>query len=508
MTITLNVPRAAHVQVTYSSPGDVNYDGAFLVIGGATNTGTPGSYVATTSLEHFRPADGIGSATFANGEPMNTARCDFDGIQLQSGRILVCGGRTLASGNFYWNGDYTQTGPILASSEAFGFTGEFWETQGQMSFARFNHKLMMLPDGRVLCFGGIGYNLSQPTSTPAPLLECEIYDPATGAWASGGRMHYPRSWVVAEYLVDRGQIIVAGGDDSVGRYRTEIFDVNKLTWTIGSALLTTPVTDAASAIVVIGGYDPSTLNSGSTMEIYVPNADKFMAGGLNGQFTVAAVSSPTVFQYLTQQQEYTISASTSATATPVGAVAGSVVGPFTFDPDEGLTITGEDSVTAQDLLANRQYASINVVDADVFPDEPGWLVFAFGYDYQVGPVPYLGRLSSTSLSIDYTFKFPVTVPSGSLVTLLEGKGAYSPTDGPDIGSFYVTDSPAGRVAAEASLQAAVAGGITLNTTIVYPGDRGLGNEGYPAQGQNKISDKVAIWSGDDIDDEVATAREE
>ena len=135
-------------------------------------------------------------------------------------------------------------------------------------------------------------------------------------------------------------------------------------------------------------------------------------------------------------------------------------------------------------------------------------MFAFGYKNQVAPVKYFGRLSSTRLSLDYSFKFPVTVPSGSNVTLLSQKGPWVPENPQDVGSFYITASPAGRVAAEAAIDASVAAGVVVKTTITYPGDRGLGGEGLPASGTNKLSDKVVVWGGDNVDAEVAAAREE
>lgn len=183
-------------------------------------------------------------------------------------------------------------------------------------------------------------------------------------------------------------------------------------------------------------------------------------------------------------------------------------GPYILDVDAGLAVSNVDADTGAQLAAGLRYGSVEVSDATEFPDEPGYLVFAYGYDYQVGPVKYLGRLSDTTLALDYSFKFPKTVPAGSVVTLLRSKGPYVPTEPEEIGAFYVTASSAGRVQASATVDENVASGNLVTKTITYPGDRGLGNEGRPSTGDYKLSDKVYVWAGNEPDEELAAAREE
>jgi hypothetical protein len=170
-------------------------------------------------------------------------------------------------------------------------------------------------------------------------------------------------------------------------------------------------------------------------------------------------------------------------------------------------VTGFVSTLTAALAGGEQYGSVAVVDATQFPDEPGWLVFDFGYAAQQGPVRYLGRLSATDLALDFSYRFTMDVAVGATVTRLAQKGGFVPAVPEEVGSCYITASPAGRVAAQAAVQASVAAGIPLDLTIVYPGDRGIGGEGLPSEGAEKLSDKVSVWAGDDVDAEVATARE-
>jgi hypothetical protein len=412
---------------------------------------------------------------------------------------------------------YTSTdriGLVSRTCEIYDPVANTWTYTGTMSCARFNHKAVLLPDGRVLAVGGVGFDPNTPTTNPIPLTQAEIWSPVTGAWTPAGKTAWARDRVNAEYIASRAQVVVSGGSDAIGGTKTEMFDPARIKWSIGSATLPARAVGAKTALLgqdlvaLVGGYDPATDNSASNLQLYIPNSDSFFGGGLNGMFAVTAVLSSTQFQFTTDEQQYTLSASASGTVTPVAARASSIPGPFVYDAAFGVAVTGQQSTTLEDLNAGQRYGVVDVADASQFPDAEGWLVFAFGYEGQVAPVKYFGRLSSTRLSLDYSFKFPVTVPQGSNVTLLSQKGPWVPETPQDVGSFYITASPAGRVAAEAAIDASVAAGVTVKTTVTYPGDRGLGGEGLPASGTNKLSDKVVVWGGDDVDAEVAAAREE
>lgn len=186
-------------------------------------------------------------------------------------------------------------------------------------------------------------------------------------------------------------------------------------------------------------------------------------------------------------------------------------GPYVYDPDEGIAITDISSTTAGFVLsANQQYANIEVAGQGLFPNAPGWIVLGFGTKNQTPPIAllgtYAGPLSTTILNIDFGYKFTADFPLGSDVTLLAQREAFVPVHPEQVGSAYITASSAGRVAAEAAAEAALAAGITPNIHIVYPGDRGLGAEGFPTFDPPKLSDIVEIYAGDDINADEAIAR--
>jgi hypothetical protein len=123
-------------------------------------------------------------------------------------------------------------------------------------------------------------------------------------------------------------------------------------------------------------------------------------------------------------------------------------------------------------------------------------------------VRYLGRVSDTELSLDASFRFPVAVPVGSTVHLASQRPPFSPTISQKVAGFYATASSAGRVAASAALDDTVAAGVVVNKEVIYPGDRGLGAEGFPTRRAAKMSDAVRVWGGDDLAAEVKKAAEE
>jgi hypothetical protein len=519
-TTVLVTKRAAHAQVTLNVPGTTQH-GGFFAMGGLNVGGDAINPTALSSCERYSAVEGLGN-NFVAMASMAEARVQHQAVVLQDGRVLVIGGRSLGTGSkFYWS-VRSEIGAISGTCEIYnpwsvtinGQAPNTWAYTGRLANARFGHRALLLNDGRVLVVGGIGFNPTQPTTDPIDVLDAEIWNPTTGAWQPAGKLNWGRDTVVAEYLSSRNQVVVAGGSDVVGGFKTELFDPVRMKWTVGSATLATRRAGAASAIAgddliaIVGGYNPATGNSASSLSLYVPNADKFLGGGLNGIFQVVAPVTATTFTYETNETQYTLNGSSDGIATPVKAVASAIPGPYIFSPDDGVAVTSNQSTTAQDLNKGQRYASVEVADATQFPDEEGWLVFSFGYDNQVAPVKYFGRLSATSLSLDYGFKFPATVKSGTNVTALAHKGPFVPDAPEDVGSFYITASPAGRVAAQQAIEAAVGAGITVNSAVVFPGDRGLAGEGLPASGSNKLSDKVAVWGSDDVDADLAAAREE
>jgi hypothetical protein len=273
--------------------------------------------------------------------------------------------------------------------------------------------------------------------------------------------------------------------------------------------------------VLIADVAPAPPGPGATGKfnyVVIKASEVRRQGGLNREGSVASVLTSTAFTLKATDQDYTrpyteasgsVVVKKKAPAAPNG-----VPGPFSYDVKNGLPVTSTDAKLGQTIEKGRKYSSIMLdtssdsSPAMSFPDAEGFLVFNFGRANVVGPVKYLGRLGTAELAIDASFAFPASFDVGVTVTLLSGRTPFQPPQGTNPGNFYATGSAAGRVAAQASIDDTVASGVNVNVDVVYPSDRGLGGEGLPAKGAQKLSDKVAVWGGDDLDAEVAKAKKE
>lgn len=497
----LTQARALHTQTLLA-------DGKVLIAGGAISTAS-----ATATTEIFNPAD----STIGAGASMLQVRSDHQAIRLRDGRVLVVGGssqgRDLSSyGNF--------VDALLATCEIYTpGSGGGWARTGSMTWSRAGHRLVLLDDGRVLVIGGRGRIATQTSTALSYIRDMEIFDPSSGRWSGAGKLSVGRYQPAVEKLGNGKVAILFGTTDAGNPRKGEYIDGATLLWGAAPNLYA-PSSQAAyldapkgllldNGLVFLHGGVRDTANAiNPPSALFIPGADSISVGGLNGIFRVESVASPTAFTYKTPAfSGYTVNQNPDPVVVPVAASTSTVPGPFVFDPGSSPAVTAISTTTTQTLDEDGQYTTLAVADALVFPDSEGWLCIGFGTEQAVYPVRYLGRYSANALILDYQFKFPVSVGSGASVTLLHEKGAFSPVNAENLGSFYVTSSPGGRVAAVNALEQAVAAGVNLKTEIVYPGDRGLGGEGLPTTG-TKIADKVAVWGGDDLDADLAKARGE
>jgi len=487
---TLPAVKAGHSQCTLI--------GGNALIGG----GWSGGAVVATSYT-FDPA----TVTWTARGSMVRARMWHQIVALANGNGLAIGGVDGSSN-------------ILNSVESYSVTGHTWATVAPMTDARRDFGAVVLPDGRVLVFGGTGGNATQHSYNNT-LASCEIYDPGTGLWAPLPPMSVGRVSPVISYLPTRNAVFVVGGGSSV----VEMLDVATMRWRKSRAVLGTALTlpggglAATDAFVVVGGLQDAN-NTTKLNYVVVPGSDVVRAGGMNRQASIASVPSPTTFTYsvsdsISRGAPYV--ETTGATVTPSKALPApaGLPGPFSYDTKAGLSVTGIVATLGQAINGNQSYATFALDTGSgpnpalLFPDEVGYLAFDFGFKGQSGPVKYIGRLDNVSLKLDASFRFPASIPAGVTVTLLQSNLPFVPDPNADplTGNFYLTSSAAGRIAAGAALDDIQASGLAIERSVVYPSDRGLGGEGLPTSGAQKLSDATEVWGGDSLEDELAALRE-
>lgn len=182
----------------------------------------------------------------------------------------------------------------LASSEVYDPATGKWASTGSLETARYRHSATLLSSGKVLVVGGLRRDLNQP---PTALGSAELYDPTTGKWAKVRSLAVARVGHTAT-LLESGKVLVAGG----GRAdtATEIYDPATDRWAD-----TTPIPTARSEhsatllksgrVLVVGGEQPrvasDTGNIFAASVVYDPaTAEWSMAsrsGGRRARHTAA-----------------------------------------------------------------------------------------------------------------------------------------------------------------------------------------------------------------------------
>ncbi len=240
---------------------------------------------------------------------LNTARFWFGNVvMLNTGKVLIAGGTDISG-----YGDYS-------SVELYDPLTGTWSYTGRLNFARRNPTLTLLNDGRVLIAGG---------SSGLPfggrfLDSSEIYDPATGRWSLGGRLKVAREGHTAVRLTD-GKVLIVGGEGPwlQASNTSEVFDPRSNAWfrvgdmSVGRVETTLTLLDNGKVLVAGGRdleynsydsadlFDPESYRWSPTSSmiasrarhsaIKLPNGNVMVIGGddTNGSTNLAEVYDPT-----------------------------------------------------------------------------------------------------------------------------------------------------------------------------------------------------------------------
>jgi hypothetical protein len=317
-------------------------------------------------------------------------------------------------------------------------------------------------------------------------------------------MKEPHSYPSVGYFPELNRVYISGGFTSTA---TEYLDLRTMTWETSTAIPAIRAKSGGGAVkgamlhasgvsLVSGLY--SSVASDISM---VPGDEEIFCGGLNQSHTAIAGTTGTTIKFQTPKHtnwtQGSVGVVTSLTSAP-----GEILGPIITDTKtSGKTATA--GILSQTLESGAKYSEVKLStdEALQFP-EGGYLVFNWGYSNEVGPVKFLGRISTDTIAIDASFRFPSTLKPGASVRLVTKTPVASKA-----AAFWLTASNAGLAAAKKTLLDISATGIELDIEVRYPGDRGLGGSGRPTEGNYKISDIVEVFGSDDLDSELEAARE-
>jgi len=188
---------------------------------------------------------------------MNTARDQFTATLLPPGKVLVAGGVGYSGS--------------LASAELYDLASGTWSATGAMATKRAHYPAALLSNGKVLAAGGFLNGTS--------LAAAEVYDPASGSWGAVGSMASPRHDHAAT-LLPTGKVLVSGGHNNTPSAAAEVYDPASGSWSTTGSMLSPRTVHTATLllngkVLVSGGANASGYVA--TAEVYDPASGSWSA---------------------------------------------------------------------------------------------------------------------------------------------------------------------------------------------------------------------------------------
>jgi N-acetylneuraminic acid mutarotase len=214
-------------------------NGKVLVTGGVRASGVPPTTTYVASAELYDPASG----TWAFTGSMAAARHNHTATLLPNGKVLVAGGSN-GNNNF------------LATCELYDPSTGAWSATGSMANPRELHSATLLPRQQVLVAGGT----NDATAQGIVLNSVEIYNPSTGAWVIVPSLGTAREGHTATLMPD-GRVLVYGGLGNGSTYLTsaELYDPATVKWTATGSSSAQRFRHTATllpngTVLAVGGY--------------------------------------------------------------------------------------------------------------------------------------------------------------------------------------------------------------------------------------------------------------
>lgn len=443
-----------------------------MICGGDDGTVTP---INSTQLGTFAGSN----VTWASGANMKTARFSHEIITLDNGKILAVGG-------------YGAGSAILNSCELYDPTGDTWTTTGQMTYSRVDHALVKIGNN-VLAIGGTGMNNTTDSATQY-IADIEMYDANLGVWYPFAKLPWGVTELTASYWPETNKVYIIGRDGDLRKIL--VLDLNNgridvlFNIEINRVHVAGPVIPGKGILVISGrnqdfdGFDEYCF--------ILPNSEQIASQLINEFKKVVSTPDGNTFTYNSEGNSYQNSSSGTFIAMKAGE--SQYAGPYVVDPVNNFIIYENKTTLNQNIGVGQNLPTLTLTDVTQLPDNDGYIIINYGYDNQIGPIKYFGHSANNKINIDFNFTFSQNISSGATVRLA-GHGAYTGSMA-EIGGFYITDTPIGRVTAEKIIVNSTAEGIDKNISVSYPGDRGLGGEGYGTSGNGKLSDIVECFDTD------------
>jgi len=371
------------------------------------------------------------------------------------------------------------------------FNGVSWIEVGSMTWARYGHKALPLPNGKIMVVGGIGVIASQPTMLPINVTAIEIYDPEQKTWSAGGELVEGIGEGFAQIIPETsllnypdfpiGNKIVIGGGPSSRMYE-KLYNEPK--WKYGDIL------DIAYNSPSYAGDDWILVNGGTALpevRLYIPGATEYVCKGPKEYRKITSIIDANTIQ-VNDFEGVSYWSSVKIKSIPV-LNTNDWNGPYISS--DNPPINNYESVITMNLVGGLKYSTLDVSNAPL--STPPYIMIDIGGKYRTGPIKVFGRESPTRLRIDSEFTIPIDIPFGTRIYGLSQKDKYNPPI--NIGYLYLTGSDIPVNDLKEYLFNSTAAGLEKTIKIKYPFVKGIGAEHYPDDNNDKLNDKQIIWSG-------------
>lgn len=399
--------------------------------------------------------------------------------------VIIIGNRAYISGSGIAACDYAaQTVSYTAGFEILDLD----TMKSVASPAGFGNILGQNGQDRAIAVGGIGLYTGGSHASPA------LFVPGVGTGASGLNGQHVVTASTTNYFsiqTPNDKLYCSNWGDSLRR--------GGLTWsgtayTAGAFSNSYPITLASRTTNVATVTVASTAGLSTGQKVYVnfgasigmPSGIKTITGTTGTTFTYADVGANVAPVAVTGA--VSVNLNDSVVVAPVAGQSEGT-GPYIYDQTSPALTTVTTDLTVP-LQAGLHYSQVSVTSTAGMA-AGGYIVLGFGTATTSRPIKVIEVISATEALIDYGYVMEADYGVGATVDYIATRSAYAPS--PDDYNFYLTASSAGNVLAQATIREAVAAGIEVDFDIIYPGDRGLGGEGYPTENADKLTDAVDIW---------------
>ena len=124
---------------------------------------------------------------------------------LNSSTVMYRPYKVLSTGGGVYGGQAQTSAYVIDLSQP----GATWRSIAPMAFARFQHNLVLLPDGKVLAIGGS--STTDVAATAIGPLPTELWDPVTEQWTTMASLTEARMYHSVAFVLADGRVVSAGG---------------------------------------------------------------------------------------------------------------------------------------------------------------------------------------------------------------------------------------------------------------------------------------------------------